>query len=380
MWALAQWSPSVGTRLFDAFFHLVQIITMNDPSAQQSMPPTIVARDQLPPVQPPAASFIIQLFLIPLLIVSIIVGVWMMFSWLAQSESPEELVRDIERLNHSSWQQALTLAQQLRDPARNDLRQNTQLAQQLSDLLEKQVSDGKTGAEFLNLRMFLCRALGEFEVDAGLHALAKAAITEKQVEESDVRHAALQAIGVLVGRLKPAHLDEFPDVLDAVIKGTHEFAEQGDERLRRETLRSTATFSLGVLPGEQATERLAELLNDPSLDVAYNAAIGLARRGDERSLPLLGEMLNPPEEALIDPDRQLSESERQAQRQWKHMMVVGNGLRAIGKMYADHPTANLGDLPAAVARIAEDDSVPGTLQMQASEVVRLLGRGAVPVD
>ncbi len=350
---------------------------MNDTSAPQSPPSTIAAQDQLPPVQPPAASFIMQLFLIPLLIVSIIVGVWMMFSWLAQSESPAELVRDIERLNHSSWQQALTLAQQLRDPARSDLRNDTQLARQLSDLLEQQVTDGKQGPEFIRLRMFLCRVLGEFEVDTGLHALAQTAETERQAEELDVRRAALQAIGMLVGRLKPVGLDDFPDVLAAVIKGTHDFAEQGEERLRRETLRSTATFSLGVLPGPEATERLTELLNDPSLDVAYNAAIGLARRGDERALPLLTEMLDPPDEALDDPDRELSDSERQSQREWKRMLVVGNGLRAIGKMYADHPTVNLGDLPDAVVRMAHDRSVPGTLQLQASEVARLLQRGGV---
>ena len=41
------------------------------------------AQPSLPPVEAPTGTFILQLFLIPLLIVSIVVVLWLMFSWVA---------------------------------------------------------------------------------------------------------------------------------------------------------------------------------------------------------------------------------------------------------------------------------------------------------
>ncbi len=47
---------------------------------------------QLPPVKPPSPAFLMQLFFIPLIIVTIIVMVWLMFSWLAHmGTKPEQL-------------------------------------------------------------------------------------------------------------------------------------------------------------------------------------------------------------------------------------------------------------------------------------------------
>jgi hypothetical protein len=36
----------------------------------------------LPPVEAPSAGFLLQLFFIPMVIVTIIVSIWAMFSWL----------------------------------------------------------------------------------------------------------------------------------------------------------------------------------------------------------------------------------------------------------------------------------------------------------
>ena len=43
--------------------------------------------EELPPVTPPSAGYIVQLFLIPALIVMAVVGVWALFGKLADSES-----------------------------------------------------------------------------------------------------------------------------------------------------------------------------------------------------------------------------------------------------------------------------------------------------
>src|SRR5688572_2382537 len=72
----------------------------------------------LPPVEAPTATFILQLFLIPLLIVSIVVLLWLLFSWIAHMgrDNAAELARAVERGDKSSWQRAYELADLLRSP------------------------------------------------------------------------------------------------------------------------------------------------------------------------------------------------------------------------------------------------------------------------
>src|SRR5690348_13895689 len=61
----------------------------------------------LPPVEPPSAGFIVQLFVIPAVIVAIIVVVWALFSWLAHTGSdPKAYVEAMKRDNESRWQAA----------------------------------------------------------------------------------------------------------------------------------------------------------------------------------------------------------------------------------------------------------------------------------
>jgi hypothetical protein len=92
--------------------------------------------DPLPPVQPPSASFLLQLFLIPLVIVIIIVMVWLLFSWLAHMGSnPQDLVRDIGKVNDASWQRAYNLAELMRKPQYAHLKSDPKLAQELAATL-----------------------------------------------------------------------------------------------------------------------------------------------------------------------------------------------------------------------------------------------------
>ena len=54
--------------------------------------------DNLPPVQPPSAGFLMQLFVIPMVIVVVIVMVSLMFNWLAHMGTrPEQLVQELGR-------------------------------------------------------------------------------------------------------------------------------------------------------------------------------------------------------------------------------------------------------------------------------------------
>lgn len=310
-----------------------------------------------------------------MLIVSLIVGLWLVVASIANmGTDPETLVADIERMNSDSWRKALTLAQQLRDPDQAELRQDTDLARRLATLLEKQVDQG--GEE--DIRIYLCSALGKFDVLTGAPALVKAATTEKKVDDVEVRRAALQGIGTLVEQLSPEKVAEQPEMLAAVIDATDEHAEEGEERLRRELLRSTATYVLGVFPGDEAADRLATMLHDQSLDVGYNAAIGLARHGDVRALPLLKEMLDPPPEALLDesikPDKDDPEEKVEAKKvrrqEWKKGHIIENGLRAIAKMKTDHPEADVESIKSNVQAVSDNEGLPAQLRSMAREVIR----------
>ncbi len=341
------------------------------------------ADDLLPPVQAPAANFIIQLFLIPMLIVSMIVALWLLFGYLSrQNENPADLVADIEQLNHASWQKALTLAQLLRDSQNSELRQDTELAGRLAALLEKQIEEGRHDNERNQLREYLCRSLGRFEVDTGCEALALAASHEEHADDLNTRRAALQALAELTEAVDPETIAGHPSVLDALQKGTEEYSENAEEKRDREILRSAATFTLGLLPKEVTNTRLAELTHDPSLDVGYNAAIGLARQGDERCIEILAEMLDPPEDALedsmIEPIKRQTEQQRAANeaslKEWKKTHLVTNALRATTKLYGEYPQLDISKLKTAIEKLSTDEEQPNLLRIRADEVLRVLNQ------
>jgi len=286
---------------------------------------------RLPPVQPPSATFILQLFVIPLVIVSIIVMVWLMFSWLAHMGSdPRDMVRDLKRLNDVSWQRALTLADVLRNPAYDALKDDVELATDLSGVLQAQIDAGDTEEPAVKLRMFLCRALGEFRVAEVVPVLVAAARTEREFSEIDVRRAALQALAVYTSH-QPDEFQHRDDVLAAVLEISREHSDGGKDKPTRDELRSTAAFVLGVMGGSSALDRLALMVNDAHPNVRYNAALGMARHGDGRSIPVLLEMLDPANEesAASEPTESAKASKRLA--------VIKNGIAGVGQLAAANP-------------------------------------------
>jgi hypothetical protein len=180
----------------------------------------------LPKVEPPSAAFIIQLFLVPLAIVAVIVTLWMSINYLAFSgEDPEKLIAGIERLNDASWQKAATLADLLRNPRYDEIKRNPRIARRLGEALQKQLDDASLKPANIKLRIFLARAIGEFQVPDGLPALIAAAQTEHDQNEPrdpkrwtpreiDVRRAAIEAIAVLARIVGPETLQGHEELLD----------------------------------------------------------------------------------------------------------------------------------------------------------------------
>jgi hypothetical protein len=276
----------------------------------------VSAENALPPVEPPSAGFIIQLFVIPGIIVFIIVMVWLMFNWLAlKGNDPSAYIRELSKNNANRWQSAVNLANALRaerDHGPDSIKNNPELVRQLVGILEPELKQGGMQDEPVFLRYFLCKALGEFYINDGFPALDDAVETNRDPAESKVRQAALQAIALLAEQA-PRPDDKAQQRRDAVLMTA---AKDPDDQVR-----STAAFALGVIGGEAANGRLRELLADPSADVRYNAATGLARHGDPACVEVLCEMLDPDETAP------LKTKELESTRQYKRAVII-NGLRA----------------------------------------------------
>lgn len=320
--------------------------------------------DALPPVEPPSAAFLVQLFLVPALIVSIIVFVWLAFHWLAHlGNDPQSYVRTLRRDNEGRWQAALNLANDLRGPGAAALKADEPLATELGRILADEAKSGRTGEQSQTLQVYLCRALGEFAIPAAAGPLVERA---QDAADPQTARAAVEALSVLATNLAAAgrQADDPAAITGAVIA-----ASRGNDL----PLRSAAAFTLGVVGGPGAVERLVELAGDSNDDVRYNAALALARQGREESLDGLLEMLSLPD--LPAPSG--ADDAAQSQR-YKRALVVVNALRGVAllvdathqappqsvldrvRAVADDPVADVRSSAAALLKKIERLSAAGT--------------------
>ncbi|MFM9057971.1 MAG: HEAT repeat domain-containing protein [Planctomycetaceae bacterium] len=301
--------------------------------------------DSLPPVEPPSAGFLVQLFLVPAVIVGIIVAVWVAFHWLAQlGNDPEGYLKALRRQSEGRWQAALNFANDLRGPGGAALKGDGGLAGELGSILTDEVASGRprvpgdAGEPSRTLCIYLCRALGEFAVpEAAPPLVARAA------DETDraTARAAVAALAVLAANLRAAGR-AFPD--GAAVVAAVGAASRSDD----DALRSAAAFTLGVIGGDEATARLGELLADGSDNARFNAAVGLARAGRPAAWDTLGEML-----ALPDVEARAGDEVSQSSR-YKRTLVVVNALIAVGKIVDTTRQPPPDPVVAAIARLAED--------------------------
>jgi len=312
--------------------------------------PKSLPEDALPPVSPPSSLFVLQLFFIPLLIVTVIVLVWLTFSWLAHmGNDHKKLIKGLKQGNDASWQNAGTLANLLRDERRDHLKTDPELARELASLLNEQIDSAKMDENRLKLRIFTCRAMGEFRTPLVLPALLRAAETERDPKEIAVRRAALEAIALLTRNLQPTGSDKKlqtdQELLDVLAATVRQRGNSGEDPVLRGELRSAAAYALGVLGGDQAIDLLAEVCGDSYANARYNAAAGLARYGDIRAQPVLVEMLDPTSKAAIDGETTSTGKE------FKRVLVLTNAARAAGRLATGNKDGDLSALKAALQKL-----------------------------
>jgi hypothetical protein len=340
----------------------------------------------LPPVAPPTATFILQLFLIPLLIVSIVVVLWLMFSWVAHMgrDNAVELANAIARDDTASWQRAYELADLLHspDPKYAAVREDAELAGSLAAFLDRdlaqplarpdslfpsrsrptysgrQAPQGSDRRAQIMRRMYLCRSLGSFKVPVGLPVLLKAAKQENDPVEVQVRFAAIEAISTLADSCGPETIRENAEAMKTLLAASREPddttpppppSNDDEPTLYRPhaELRAVAAFTLGVIGGDEAGARLEQMLLDPYPNARYNAATGLARKGNAKCERVLREMLDPDNTLAVRDEINPNDQAR------KRVTVLLNGMSATLHLAEANREADMTALVAAIDRLAK---------------------------
>jgi len=329
--------------------------TESDPPAE---PARLDTAATLPPVEPPSAGFIVQLFVIPAVIVAIIVLVWALFSWLAHTGSdPKAYVEAMKRDNENRWQAAGNLADVLRSPGNEDAKRDVALLADLRGLLDSEMAAGNTDDKPLMFRVYLCYAIGEFHLADAMPPLVKAASTERNENEREVRLAALQAIARLIPNIPDSKPRESAELRAALMKAADD---------ANPVVRYHAAFTLGVLGGPEAIAKLKTMLGDLSVDVRMNAATGLARHGQADCVPELLRMIDPEETAGADAET------KPELREHKRQTIVFNGLRTIRLYLENAQGADVKPFIAGLDKLLASNPEPDNLRLAAEDLRREL--------
>jgi hypothetical protein len=309
--------------------------------------PPVSGEDLLPPVEPPSAGFILQLFIVPALIVMVVVGVWLTFTWLVHRSQPKDLIQGLESTSVARWQRASELADMLRNERYEHFKSDQATAMQLAGILDREIdSSGEKGGmdeESVTLRYFLCRALGEFQVPDVLDVLLKAAKSNRDPREQMMRQGAIEAIAVLTFNLResnPPRELSGPEFNAAF----QNLATDEDEAIR-----STTAYTLGRIGTPESLELLETLVDDPHADTRFNAAVALAHHGRESAAETLAEMLDYTEplgvKAGDDPRDQIA----------KRTLVLSNAMEAAQELSRQNPNADLSAVNSALEALAAAD-------------------------
>jgi HEAT repeat protein len=244
--------------------------------------------EMLPPVEPPSAKFIVQLFVVPGLIVAAIVGVWLLFGKLASAEQDwQALVADMKSSNeHRRGRGAMGLAQALAIDQNSKvqgprLTTNPQVAQELSAFLADTLKSSSQQPAVIDQQAFLTRTLGMLDVPEAVLPVLREAMKENH--DREVRKNAVAAVATIAFRAD-ARGEPLTDA--GTLEELSNVSRDSDPLLR-----SLSAMSLGFFPLELADQSLTVLLADADANTRTNAAVAFTRHKSLKALPVLREVL-----------------------------------------------------------------------------------------
>lgn len=337
---------------------------------QRSSPEPPRADELLPPVEPPDAKFILQLFVVPGVIVLVVVLLgWIVTALAGRGEiDPEDTVAALRSSSNTRWQEAFELANALRaEQLHPQLKYDSQLASELAKLLAEEVAAQREDDGSVKLRSFLCSALGAFHVDDGLSVLLT---TAREDVDSYVRCSAIDAVAVLAEDFReqnPPHKLEDPKLVETFVA----LPNDPDDEVRSRTAYALGVITLAPDTDPRLMQELEILVDDLNSIARYNAALALARRGSMLSVAPLIEMLDL-ESLVVAVQREPSP----ALQSFKRNTILKNALDAVKVVAEKNPTMDRTPLVAAVEKFIEQapaweelGPVPEQLIDQAREVV-----------
>ncbi|VAX38487.1 hypothetical protein MNBD_PLANCTO02-2377 [hydrothermal vent metagenome] len=253
--------------------------------------------EELPPIEPPSAGFIMQLFVVPAIIVAAIIGMWALFGKMtAEEENLTQVLVEIKSNNALRRGPSMHKLAQLmqvdahRKPEEKQYVNNSVVAKQTANLLihwlQNVPAKEKEKKEVLEAQVFLTRTLSMFETpDVVLPALQKAMHIPVEPKSGDrkeqamrdlqqtVRKSAIASIALLADR---ANQRKEPLENSALVLELSDIALNHDEET---AIRQVATYALGLFPGDVAEQKLKALLKTADQMTRLNAAIALSRKG-----------------------------------------------------------------------------------------------------
>lgn len=272
--------------------------------------------DDLPPVQPPSAGFIIQLFVVPGLIVLAVVAVWALFGQIAAGEQDwRNLVEELQSPNNHIRKRAMYGLAQVLDQDRRrgeqgqHLASNQEIATVLSDQLSRELKTGSNSEETVAIQQYLTRAIGLLDVPSVTLPALRASLQPKL--DIEIRKSGVASIAMIAGRHfeKGTPLED-PETIDSLIELSADSTP---------LMRQTAAFALGLFKSPKSDQQLHVLLENGDWKTCVNAAIALARQGNHDGLAVFKRALT--EKPPTKPEEQI-----------EHFMVLTNSLKAISML------------------------------------------------
>jgi HEAT repeat protein len=217
---------------------------------------------------------VLQFFIFPMSIVAVCVAVFVVFGLVATGpKDPRAILAEVRNggglFNIKRWQAAYALANALE--SEQDLRKARSDPRFVPEVVALyRETEGGAGDDLL-VRRYLAVALGRLEDARAVPELRRTVQGAASDAQTVIYSAwALGAIGDAAA---------VPDLLG--------LAAAEDAGLRK-----AAVHALGRFTAPEAAAAVEAALQDSAVDVRWNAAVALARRGDARGVPVLLQMLD----------------------------------------------------------------------------------------
>lgn len=335
------------------------------PIEDWSVPPAAAIPDELPPVEPPSARFIVQLFVVPGLIVLAIVGVWALFGRLSSADQDwTSLVNEMRTTNeHRRWRGAYGLAQVLdidgrRGESGQRLAANRDIAQELCRLTSQQLEKTNKTEDDLKQLQFLTRTLGMLDVtDLVLPVLQKSMQAD---QDREVRKNAIASISLIAGRAADTGLPVEDDSLfdDRLVDDLIAVTTDTDPIVRQ-----LATFSLGLISGDKSQQRLMVLLESGDANTRVNAAIGLSRQKSTGGYSVFM--------AILDEASGNGPTFENPDQKFQHLVALKNTIKAVGDLAAEFSSVQRTELSKRIEHISEQHN-ESRIRVDAKQTLNLL--------